>query len=75
MKRAKIFDDFIAKSLDEKLEYIKEAWEKKYPELFKERGFFEKIMGEYRYKKADGAGLIPQILQIISKVWIFIKIL
>lgn len=47
-------NDFTKKSLDEKLAYIKEAWQKHYPKLFEERGFFEKIMGEYRYKKADG---------------------
>ncbi|WP_212899563.1 hypothetical protein, partial [Capnocytophaga cynodegmi] len=58
MKRSKDklkkLNDFTKKTLDEKLTYIKEAWQKHYPEIFEERGFFEILMGEYCYKKAEG---------------------
>jgi len=48
--------EFMAKSLAEKLEDIKFVWKTKYPaqEMMEGRSFFEDVMGEYRYTKADG---------------------
>ncbi|MEJ8591613.1 hypothetical protein JSO54_10255, partial [Riemerella anatipestifer] len=48
--------EFVAKTLPEKLEIVKNIWKTKYPvqEMLEGRSFFEDIMGEYRYKKADG---------------------
>jgi hypothetical protein len=45
---------FVKKTLEEKLDDIKNIWEAKYPILFESRTFFEDIMGEYRYMKSDG---------------------
>ena len=55
-KISKNLDDFIVKSLPEKLEDIQNIWKTKYPinEMFEGRTIFEDIMGHYRYKKADG---------------------
>ena len=49
-------EDFAAKTLPEKLEDIGNLWRTKYPlpEMFEGQHIFEKIMGEYRYRKADG---------------------
>lgn len=49
-------EDFIAKSLPEKLEDIENIWKTKYPvpDMLEGRSLFEDIMGEYRYRKADG---------------------
>ncbi|MBJ2124825.1 fibronectin type III domain-containing protein [Flavobacterium sp. IB48] len=46
--------DFTKKTLSEKLEIIANSWKKGYPDIFKERRFFEDLMGEYRYTKASG---------------------
>jgi hypothetical protein len=50
--------EFVSKSLSEKLEDIKNIWKIKYPveEMFEGRTFFEDMMGEYRYTKAEGWG-------------------
>jgi hypothetical protein len=50
--------EFVAKTLPEKLEDIKNIWNTKYPawEMMEGRTFFEDIMGEYRYTKADRWG-------------------
>lgn len=55
-KISKSLDDFVAKSLSEKLEDISNIWKIKYPlpDMFEGRHLFEDIMGHYRYKKADG---------------------
>lgn len=49
-------EDFIAKSLPEKLEDIGNIWKTKYPvsDMLEGRTLFEDIMGEYRYRKANG---------------------
>ncbi|BDE82450.1 hypothetical protein CE91St14_14780 [Porphyromonas somerae] len=49
-------DDFIIKSLPDKLEDISNIWKTKYPlpEMFEGRTIFEDIMGHYRYTKTDG---------------------
>ncbi|MDY3883812.1 hypothetical protein, partial [Porphyromonas somerae] len=49
-------DDFIIKSLPDKLEDIRNIWKTKYPlpEMFEGRTIFEDIMGHYRYLKTDG---------------------
>lgn len=51
---AERLSEFTKKSLSEKLGIISDSWKKYYPDIFTERRFFEKIMGEYRYKKVDG---------------------
>ena len=55
-KISKTLDDFIAKTLPEKLDDIKDIWKTKYPlpDMFEGRTLFEDIMGNYRYKKANG---------------------
>lgn len=55
-KISKTLDDFIVKSLPEKLDDIRDIWKTKYPlqDMFEGRTLFEDIMGNYRYKKADG---------------------
>jgi hypothetical protein len=44
----------LAKPTAEKLADIKAIWKLKYPEVFNARKFFEQLMGEYRYTKAEG---------------------
>ncbi|MBB1140661.1 hypothetical protein [Myroides sp. WP-1] len=47
-------EEFITKSLQDKLEIINNHWQVKYPDVFTRGSFFEDLMGVYRYKKADG---------------------
>ena len=49
-------EDFAAKTLPEKIEDISNLWKTKRPlnDMFEGRHIFEDIMGEYRYRKADG---------------------
>ena len=49
-------EDFAAKTLPEKIEDIGNLWKTKRPvsDMFEGRHIFESIMGEYRYRKADG---------------------
>jgi hypothetical protein len=62
---SKNLGEFASKSLSEKLEDIKNIWKTKYPieEMFEGRTFFEDIMGEYRYTKADGWGHTSDIAE------------
>lgn len=57
-KISKTLDDFVVKTLPEKLDDIKDIWKMKYPlpDMFEGRTLFEDVMGEYRYTKADGWG-------------------
>ncbi|CAM3289465.1 hypothetical protein EMST110833_06650 [Empedobacter stercoris] len=55
-KISKTLDDFIVKTLPEKLEDITNIWKTKYPipDMLGGRTLFEDIMGHYHYKKMDG---------------------
>lgn len=55
-KISKTLDDFLVKTLPEKLEDITNIWKTKYPipDMLGGRTLFEDIMGHYHYKKMDG---------------------
>ncbi|MGL1889438.1 MAG: hypothetical protein OCD76_23185, partial [Reichenbachiella sp.] len=47
---------FISKSLSDKIKYIDDIWNTKYPieDMLGGRSFFEDVMGQYRYTKSSG---------------------
>ena len=52
----KTLEEFVAKTPEEKLEDIENIWKTKYKveDMLEGRSLFEDIMGEYRYRKANG---------------------